>query len=126
MSATSIRLIGAASGLGGPDTHSGEGPERLRARLAARGKLRGGLTWHRTVRARHTSSTAFPPPGFAPFSRELARTVRGVAAGQPLLWLRAEADLDGDGVLSRFERTASERDGRLVLDEPLIVHDRVE
>lgn len=53
-------------------------------------------------------------------------TVRGTADGQPLLWLRAEADLDGDGALSRFERTASEHDGTLVLDEPLIVHDRVE
>jgi Tfp pilus assembly protein PilE len=53
-------------------------------------------------------------------------TVRGLPAGQPLLWLRAEGDLDGDGVVSRFERSATERDGKLVLDEALVVHDRVE
>ena len=44
----------------------------------------------------------------------------------PLLTLRAEGDLDGDGVLSRFERTARDRGGELVLDELLSVTDRVE
>jgi hypothetical protein len=40
--------------------------------------------------------------------------------------LRAEGDLDSDGVLSRFERKAVVRDGRLVLDPLLIVHERIE
>jgi type II secretory pathway pseudopilin PulG len=44
----------------------------------------------------------------------------------PGLRVRAEGDLDGDGVLSRFERTANIVDGSLVLDPLLIVRDRVE
>jgi hypothetical protein len=44
----------------------------------------------------------------------------------PALRVRAEGDLDGDGVLSRFERTANIVDGNLVLDPLLIVRDRVE
>lgn len=44
----------------------------------------------------------------------------------PLLTLRAEGDLDADGELSRFERTARERDGELVLDELLSIDDRIE
>jgi type II secretory pathway pseudopilin PulG len=44
----------------------------------------------------------------------------------PLLTLRAEGDLDGDGKLSRFERTARDRDGELVLDELLSIRDRIE
>lgn len=46
--------------------------------------------------------------------------------GIPLLTLRAEGDLDGDGQLSRFERTARERDGELVLDELVSITDRIE
>jgi len=44
----------------------------------------------------------------------------------PLLTLRAEGDLDGDGTLSRFEATARDRGGELVLDELLSVTNRVE
>jgi type II secretory pathway pseudopilin PulG len=43
-----------------------------------------------------------------------------------LLTLRAEGDLDGDGVLSRFERSVALRDGELVLEPLLVVHERVE
>ena len=49
-----------------------------------------------------------------------------LAPDAPLLTLRAEADLDGDGTFSRFERTARDRGGELVLDELLSVTDRVE
>jgi type II secretory pathway pseudopilin PulG len=44
----------------------------------------------------------------------------------PLLTLRAEGDLDGDGKLSRFERTARDRDGELVFDALLSIRDRIE
>jgi type II secretory pathway pseudopilin PulG len=50
----------------------------------------------------------------------------GEGRDQTLLRLRAEADLDGDGALSTFERTAHERDGQLVIDDTLIMHDRTE
>lgn len=50
----------------------------------------------------------------------------GTAPDAPLLTLRAEGDLDGDGKLSRFERTARDRGGELTLDELLSVTDRVE
>lgn len=46
--------------------------------------------------------------------------------GEPVLTLRAEGDLDGDGVLSTFERTAVTRDGALSLEPLLIVRDRIE
>jgi Tfp pilus assembly protein PilE len=46
--------------------------------------------------------------------------------GEPVLTLRAEGDLDGDGVLSTFERTAVTRDGALILEPVLIVRDRIE
>jgi hypothetical protein len=46
--------------------------------------------------------------------------------GEPVLTLRAEGDLDGDGVLSTFERTAVTRDGVLSLEPVLVVHDRIE
>lgn len=46
--------------------------------------------------------------------------------GQVVLSLSAEGDLDGDGVLSRFERTATLADGELSLDPMLVVRDRVE
>lgn len=46
--------------------------------------------------------------------------------GQIVLTLRAEGDLDADGMLSRYERNASVRGGELVLEPLLVVHDRVE
>jgi Tfp pilus assembly protein PilE len=48
------------------------------------------------------------------------------ARDQTVLTLRAEGDLDADGVLSRFERTVTARDGELVLEPLLVVHERVE
>ncbi|HEX2675059.1 MAG TPA: hypothetical protein VHM19_00430 [Polyangiales bacterium] len=48
-------------------------------------------------------------------------------AGEPLLILRAEGDLDGDGVRSRFERSANVAGpGQLAPDPVLHVQDRVE
>jgi hypothetical protein len=44
----------------------------------------------------------------------------------PFLTLRAEGDLDGDGVLSRFERHARDTGGELVLDPLLVMRDRIE
>lgn len=76
MGSPSIRLIGAACGLGAPDPSCVEAPDRLRARLAARGKLRGPVSWLKTLRARSSESAKFPPPGLLPFSRQLASTVR--------------------------------------------------
>jgi type IV pilus assembly protein PilA len=46
--------------------------------------------------------------------------------GEAVLTLRAEGDLDGDGVLSTFERTAVTREGELSLEPVLIVRDRIE
>jgi Tfp pilus assembly protein PilE len=46
--------------------------------------------------------------------------------GEPVLTLRAEGDLDGDGVLSTFERIAVTREGALYLEPLLIVRDRIE
>ena len=43
MSMHPVHLIGAAGGLGAPDPRCADGPERLRARLLARGKLRERL-----------------------------------------------------------------------------------
>jgi Tfp pilus assembly protein PilE len=40
--------------------------------------------------------------------------------------VRAEGDLDGDGVLSLFERNARMRDGQLELDRLLVMRDAVE
>jgi Tfp pilus assembly protein PilE len=48
------------------------------------------------------------------------------ATSTPLLTLRAEGDLDGDGTFSRFERHARDQDGELVLDPLLVMHDRIE
>jgi hypothetical protein len=45
---------------------------------------------------------------------------------ESVLTLRAEGDLDADGKLSRFERRVGTRDGELVLDPMLEVHDRIE
>jgi Tfp pilus assembly protein PilE len=46
--------------------------------------------------------------------------------GEPVLVLRAEGDLDGDGVLSLYERTVVTREGQLVLEPLLSVRDRIE
>jgi type II secretory pathway pseudopilin PulG len=43
-----------------------------------------------------------------------------------LLTLRAEGDLDGDGQLSTFERSARAGEGELIPDPLLFTHDRVE
>jgi ornithine--oxo-acid transaminase len=79
MSAHAIHLIGAASGLGAPGTHSAEAPERLRARLAARGKLDAELTWHKTLRARAAGRRV--GPALAQFARQLAGRVRASLDG---------------------------------------------
>ena len=44
----------------------------------------------------------------------------------PAVTFRAEGDLDGDGVLSRFERTAVHQDGVLAPGQVVVVRDRVE
>jgi Tfp pilus assembly protein PilE len=46
--------------------------------------------------------------------------------GDVVLSVRAEGDLDGDGVLSLFERNATLENGNLVLDPMLVIRDRVE
>lgn len=46
--------------------------------------------------------------------------------GQFALSVRAEGDLDGDGVMSLFERNASIENGELALDPLLLVRDAVE
>jgi Tfp pilus assembly protein PilE len=46
--------------------------------------------------------------------------------GEAVLTLRAEGDLDGDGVLSLFERKVGLSAGELALDPLLVVRDRVE
>lgn len=46
--------------------------------------------------------------------------------GKPVLTLRAEGDLDGDGELSTFERQATVEEGRLVPTGILYVRDRME
>jgi hypothetical protein len=43
-----------------------------------------------------------------------------------ILTVRAEGDLDGDGQLSTFERSARAGEGVLVPDPLLFTHDRVE
>lgn len=66
------------------------------------------------LRYRYTLLTAAPGCGKA----------RGLSG--PVVTFRAEGDLDGDGVLSRFERTAEHRDGSLAAGKVALVHDRVE
>lgn len=81
MSTVPIHLIGAAVGLGAPDPRCAEGPDRLRTRLAARGKLRGGVIWRKTIRAKQTPSKKFPPSALLPFCRQLAQAVRASIVG---------------------------------------------
>ena len=45
---------------------------------------------------------------------------------ESVLTLRAEGDLDGDGVLSRYQRSVNAEDGQLVLNPMLDVRDRIE
>ena len=48
-------------------------------------------------------------------------------SGHPLLVMRAEGDLDGDGARSTFERNASvDAEGNLVRTDILFVRNRVE
>ena len=47
-------------------------------------------------------------------------------SSETILTLRAEGDLDGDGVLSSFERGASAGDGELTPHPLLVVTDRIE
>ncbi len=82
MNAPSIRLIGAASALGAPDTGCADAPDRLYARLLARGKLHGAVNWWQTLRAKPSATKSAPPSALAPFARLLAQAVRGaVRAG---------------------------------------------
>lgn len=68
------------------------------------------------IRYRYTLSSATPGCG-APSPTHKGETV---------LTLRAEGDLDGDGILSLFERSATAADGELVPNPLLVVTDRVE
>ena len=86
-------------------------------------EAKGAQTWHalgfapaNPVRYRYSFVPALPGCSRA----------AELPVGAPLLTLRAEGDLDADGTLSRFERTARDRDGDLVLDELLVVEDRIE
>jgi ornithine--oxo-acid transaminase len=82
MNVHAIRLIGAACGLGAPDARCADGPERLRARLTAHGKLNGKLTWHKTLTTSlSTRSRRFPPTGLVSFARQLGKTVQRCLAG---------------------------------------------
>jgi len=83
----------------------------------------GGATWHalgyepaEPIRYRYS---------FLPL-RAGCGELPADSRGEPVLTLRAEGDLDGDGVLSKFERTAVMRDGALSLEPLLVVHDRIE
>lgn len=76
----SIQLIGAACGLGAPDHRCAEGPERIRWRLAARGKLHGNLVWRETVHAYAGTSRRFQHSELLAFDRQLARVVHDTVA----------------------------------------------
>ncbi len=82
MGASAVHLIGAACGVGSPDARCADGPKRLRARLMARGKLRGSLIWLKTITARiaKKESKKVAPRTLVPFARQLARTVRSSVA----------------------------------------------
>jgi hypothetical protein len=83
----------------------------------------GSATWR---------AIGYEPLGPVRFRYSLLPAVDGCgvqskdARAQTVLTLRAEGDLDGDGVLSRFERNAGARDGELVLEPLLVAHDRIE
>lgn len=71
----SIQLIGAACGLGAPDIRCEEGPERMRWRLAARGKLGRNLLWRETVHAYAGISERMQRSELLAFDQELAQSV---------------------------------------------------
>lgn len=76
----SVKLIGAACGLGSPDMRCAEGPERIHARLAARGKLHGQLLWRETVRVYSGASKHFYSAELLSFDRHLIRAVHDTVA----------------------------------------------
>jgi len=75
MNMHSLHLIGAACGLGAPDVRCAEGPQRLRARLTGRGRLRNGVVWRKLVSANVAASKPFRLSLLAPFCRRLATAV---------------------------------------------------
>lgn len=83
----------------------------------------GAATW---------SALGFEPEGPVRYRYSFLPALSGCALRSPLasegpvLTLRAEGDLDGDGVLSRFERRSQDQDGELVPDPLLIMRDRIE
>jgi hypothetical protein len=83
----------------------------------------GAATWH---------ALNYTPEGAIRYRYSLLPVRAGCSATPAdardpvVLRLRAEGDLDGDGVMSRFERTAVVRDGELVLEPLLAIHERVE
>ena len=90
--------------------------------LFADPKAPGSATWQalgfepsRPIRYRYT--LAVPTPG--------CQQMRD-SRGQFVVSIRAEGDLDGDGVLSLFERDATMQDGALELDRLLVIRDAVE
>ena len=97
-------------------------PDPVEARFSAP-EAPGSATWRalgyapaRAIRYSYSLLPAYPGCGLPPAQ----------ARNAVVLTLRAEGDLDGDGVFSRFERNAVVRDGQLVLEPVLSVHERVE
>jgi Tfp pilus assembly protein PilE len=83
----------------------------------------GAATW---------AALGYEPEGPVRYSYSFLPAMTGcaqrspVASDGPVLTLRAEGDLDGDGLLSRFERRSQDLDGELVPDPLLIMRDRIE
>ena len=86
-------------------------------------EMPGAVTWR---------ALGYSPAGPVRYRYSLLPSKPGCGLAPPnprnptLLTLRAEGDLDGDGVLSRFERSVALRDGDLVLEPLLVVQERVE
>jgi hypothetical protein len=96
-------------------------PEPVTLAFAAAGAP-GGSTW-RALR--------YEPVGAVRYRYSLLPAAAGCGEAarerhDPLLRIRAEGDLDGDGLLSLFERASSDRQGELTPRPMLTVHDRVE
>ena len=72
-----IQLIGAACGLGAPDPLCAEGPERVRSRLIARGRLRETLAWRETIRVDASDAS---DADLRAFARKLGSAVSAVCA----------------------------------------------
>lgn len=70
-----LAIIGAACGLGMPESHCAEAPAFLRKHLRASAGLRGLYQWRRTLSAPPAQTGVFPPRGLASFSRRLAKAV---------------------------------------------------